>query len=209
LQLIFFPIIQVCEELQDGPENYSLHEDQNPNSKTVGLSTRNLLSKYPNGKMFYLFRLKNAAAMEQDEPMQAVEAVASGQELGMDAIDVELSEDKGKIERGRDEKLCRHNDNSRCIHCSPLEPYHEAYLKEHNIKHLSFHSYIKKMSSSASGSVRFENFSLISILILFLLFADQSLWAWKISIAKSNQAARTTFLGPKEFAPSASLVLSH
>lgn len=53
----------------------------------------------------------------------------------------------GRIERKRDEKLCRHNANSRCVHCSLLEPFDEAYLREQNIKHLSFHSYLRKMTS--------------------------------------------------------------
>jgi hypothetical protein len=149
----------VCEELKDAPEHYTMHEDQKPNSAKVSISARNLLNKYPNGKMFYLFRLKNAPPpAEQEEAMQTEEpSVISDKAMAMDAVDIQLSEDKGKIERGRDDKLCRHNDNSRCINCSPLEPYNESYLKEHNIKHLSFHSYLRKMSSSASGSVKNGN----------------------------------------------------
>jgi NPL4 family, putative zinc binding region len=150
----------VCEELKDAPEHYTMHEDQKPNSAKVSISARNLLNKYPNGKMFYLFRLKNAPPpAEQEEAMQTEEpSVTSDKAMAMDAVDIQLSEDKGKIERGRDDKLCRHNDNSRCINCSPLEPYNESYLKEHNIKHLSFHSYLRKMSSSASGSVNDNHF---------------------------------------------------
>lgn len=64
-----------------------------------------------------------------------------------DAVDLQLYKVDGKIERKRDEKLCRHNSNSRCVHCSALEPYDEAYLREHNIKHMSFHSYLRKMTS--------------------------------------------------------------
>jgi len=143
----------VCEELQEPADNFSLHEDQNPKSATVEVSGRKLLHKFPNpnGKVFYLFRVKNEA-MQTDEsaPPTATIAEASGGKE-MDPVDVQLLADKGEIERGRDEKLCRHGDNSRCIHCSPLAPYNEAYLKEHKIKHLSFHSYLRKMSSSASG----------------------------------------------------------
>ncbi|KAJ8965286.1 hypothetical protein NQ317_005969 [Molorchus minor] len=64
-----------------------------------------------------------------------------------DEVDLLLYKMDGKIERKRDDKLCRHNSNSRCVHCSPLEAFDEAYLREHNIKHISFHSYLRKLMS--------------------------------------------------------------
>ncbi|XP_034487130.1 nuclear protein localization protein 4 homolog isoform X1 [Drosophila innubila] len=64
-----------------------------------------------------------------------------------DEVDQQLFKSDGTIKRERDTKLCHHNANGRCVHCSPLEPYDESYLKEHNIKHLSFHSYIRKQTS--------------------------------------------------------------
>ncbi|XP_015023053.2 nuclear protein localization protein 4 homolog isoform X2 [Drosophila mojavensis] len=64
-----------------------------------------------------------------------------------DEVDQQLFKSSGTIKRERDSKLCHHNANGRCVHCSPLEPYDENYLKEHNIKHLSFHSYIRKQTS--------------------------------------------------------------
>lgn len=42
---------------------------------------------------------------------------------------------------------CQHVGNSRCFNCSSLEPYDEAYLKEHNIKHMSFHAYLRKLTA--------------------------------------------------------------
>nr|XP_040240428.2 nuclear protein localization protein 4 homolog [Anopheles coluzzii] len=67
-----------------------------------------------------------------------------------DAVDLELYKQDGRIKRDRDEKLCRHNSNGRCVHCSALEPWDENYLKEQKIKHFSFHSYLKKLTSGAA-----------------------------------------------------------
>ncbi|XP_049869499.1 nuclear protein localization protein 4 homolog [Pectinophora gossypiella] len=64
-----------------------------------------------------------------------------------DDVDLQLYQMTGSIERQRDEKLCRHNSKGCCVHCSPLEPWDENYLREHNIKHMSFHSYLRKITS--------------------------------------------------------------
>uniref|UniRef100_U5EVM2 Nuclear protein localization protein 4 homolog n=1 Tax=Corethrella appendiculata TaxID=1370023 RepID=U5EVM2_9DIPT len=64
-----------------------------------------------------------------------------------DSVDIELYKIEGRIERKRDDKLCRHNSNSKCVHCSPLEPYDENYLKEQKIKHFSFHAFLRKLTS--------------------------------------------------------------
>lgn len=74
-----------------------------------------------------------------------------------DAVDICLWGMSGQIERPRDEKLCRHGPNAKCLHCTPLEPYDEAYLKEHGIKHMSFHSYLKKMTRGVDKSVSFHS----------------------------------------------------
>ncbi|CAG9803890.1 unnamed protein product [Chironomus riparius] len=76
-----------------------------------------------------------------------------------DPVDIELSKLDGRIQRKRDEKLCRHTATNRCVHCSSLEPYDENYLKEQKIKHLSFHSYIRKMTSGVDRGkfVAFED----------------------------------------------------
>lgn len=64
-----------------------------------------------------------------------------------DEVDIILSKTDGRLQRKRDPKLCRHNSNGCCVHCSPVEPWDEEFLKEQKIKHLSFHSYIRKLTS--------------------------------------------------------------
>lgn len=65
----------------------------------------------------------------------------------VDEVDEFLCKLEGKIQRKRDEKLCRHGANGCCVHCTPLEPFDEAYLKDQNIKHLSFHAYLRKLTT--------------------------------------------------------------
>ncbi|XP_076653161.1 nuclear protein localization 4 isoform X1 [Halictus rubicundus] len=74
-------------------------------------------------------------------------ASKSVQHVVEDEVDEQLWKIDGKIQRKRDEKLCRHGGNGCCVHCSPLEPFDESYLKEQNIKHLSFHSYLRKLTA--------------------------------------------------------------
>jgi len=64
-----------------------------------------------------------------------------------DNVDIELFKLDGRIQRKKDDKLCRHTNSNRCVHCSSLEPYDEGYLKEQKIKHMSFHSFLRKMTS--------------------------------------------------------------
>jgi nuclear protein localization protein 4 homolog len=73
--------------------------------------------------------------------------VSNNKKLIEDDVDVQLQKIDGKIQRKRDDKLCRHNSHGCCVHCSPLEPWDESYLKEQKIKHLSFTSYLRKMTS--------------------------------------------------------------
>ncbi|XP_035224916.1 nuclear protein localization protein 4 homolog isoform X1 [Stegodyphus dumicola] len=62
-----------------------------------------------------------------------------------DKVDTYLFKQNGCIQRDRDPKLCQHGAHGKCVHCVPVEPYDEDYLREQNIKHMSFHSYLRKL----------------------------------------------------------------
>ncbi|XP_023935110.2 nuclear protein localization protein 4 homolog [Bicyclus anynana] len=158
---------RVYESLNLNTFGFCLHKDRARKEEITSSKSRQLRTcGLQHGDMLYLSPVNGAVLFDQpstsvqsnNKPFgEPVEAGPSSAPVSLpttksntpaeDEVDLQLYRLSGNIQRQRDDKLCRHNSKGCCVHCSPLEPWDEGYLKEHNIKHLSFHSYLRKMTS--------------------------------------------------------------
>uniref|UniRef100_A0A7E4V9W4 Nuclear protein localization protein 4 n=1 Tax=Panagrellus redivivus TaxID=6233 RepID=A0A7E4V9W4_PANRE len=71
-----------------------------------------------------------------------------------DDIDDYLEQQDGRINQPMDSFLCRHNSRQKCSNCLPLDPYDEEYLKKKEIKHMSFHAHLRKLTDLHGKTTR-------------------------------------------------------
>lgn len=137
-------LTKVAEELSLPRRGWSLFQNRDK-TKEVKNSTRKSLSSLGIKHGDMLFLSEDISAVDKEVPNSA--RLTSSNNVKEDEIDIFLSKQNGLIHRERDPQLCHHNPNSKCIHCVPLEPYDEEYLKNHKppIKHMSFHAFLKKL----------------------------------------------------------------
>nr|CAD2186585.1 unnamed protein product [Meloidogyne enterolobii] len=73
----------------------------------------------------------------------------------IDDVDQALSLLDGKIKK--EGTSCTHGPRQKCVGCLPLDPYDEKYLADKGIKHMSFHSYVHKLSDLHGKGTRSKN----------------------------------------------------
>ncbi|GAA6031144.1 hypothetical protein JCM8097_004025 [Rhodosporidiobolus ruineniae] len=76
------------------------------------------------------------------------------EEIKEDEVDVYWEQKDGKIPRPKGQHGCRCGPKSMCDYCMPLEPFDAEYHASHNIKHLSYHAYLKKLHASIPTSAQ-------------------------------------------------------
>lgn len=130
--------------------NFALFKERNKTEEIVS-SRSNNLKHYGlrHGDMLYLHPLNGTTLLPvSDSHSSSTTSVSNSVSFVSEhEVDVYLQKQDGKIPREQDERLCRHNQKTRCVHCAPLEPYDDEFLREHNIKHMSFHTYLRKIKS--------------------------------------------------------------
>lgn len=141
--------------------NFVLYKEPNRQGEINSSRSKTLTSyRIQHGDMLYLHPLSGASS-SQGSNESTIELPFTVSSVVEDEVDVLLLKLDGRIEQPMDDKYCRHGVNSKCIHCSSLEPYDENYLHDQKIKHLSFHSYLRKLRGGADKGkfVALENIS--------------------------------------------------
>ncbi|CAL4072015.1 unnamed protein product, partial [Meganyctiphanes norvegica] len=150
--------------------NFSIFMDRNRKEEIVSSPRKTLTAcKLKHGDMVYLFMVgvkltttQESVATEeaqsesnqqdrdkcvlQDRDKQQVASHTKSQ-VKEDEVDILLAKEEGKLKRKVNPTMCHHNSQSMCVHCTALDPWDEGYLKENNIKHLSFHSHLRQLTS--------------------------------------------------------------
>ncbi|CCH62669.1 hypothetical protein TBLA_0H03880 [Henningerozyma blattae CBS 6284] len=76
-------------------------------------------------------------------------SIKTGLQSPQSSLDNKLDKEDGLIPRTRS-NLCKHGDKGMCEYCSPLPPWDREYHEKNNIKHISFHSYLKQLEKSTN-----------------------------------------------------------
>ncbi|XP_050407699.1 nuclear protein localization protein 4 homolog [Patella vulgata] len=166
---------KIQHDFELGDLGWNLYQQRNKTGVIRTSRSKKMDSyKVKHGDMLYLM-IDDKNSKSRDDLSQKMEtengSVMSELKIGnasssndvLDEVDIILEKTDGKIYRKRNEQLCRHGPQGKCLHCVPLEPYDEEFLKSCDppIKFLSFHSYIRKLTGGIDKGkfVNLENIS--------------------------------------------------
>ncbi|BFZ02807.1 hypothetical protein BsWGS_05846 [Bradybaena similaris] len=154
-----------------GDTGWELYQDRNKKSFLRASRSKKLLDhNIKHGDMLYM-EIGKKSKPTTPQPVNNTASVSSIEtglatlvsDVQEDEVDRLLREEDGKIYRKRNEQLCRHGPQGKCLHCVPLEPYDKEFLNKCDppIKFLSFHSYIRKLTGGVDKGkfVNLENLS--------------------------------------------------
>ncbi|UJR36531.1 hypothetical protein I4U23_029252 [Adineta vaga] len=130
------------------PEQFTLYKEQNKKSP---LRRTKIPIDLRHGDLIYLIsEQQDTSSTKSTAQLDFVSKLINLEE---DDVDKQLDQIDGKISREKDPQLCHHGKHGKCLHCIPIEPYDEEYLKNHNppIKHMSFQSYLRKLQNLATS----------------------------------------------------------
>lgn len=130
--------------------SFKLFQDNNSDSLIL-MHERKYLNDYnlKHGDLLYVRLNPTINTTVNTNPQPICHKAFTNINREIENVDLVLEKSDGLIKRKGDNNFCRHGANAQCVNCSPLEPYDENYLKEHNIKHMSFYSYLKKLKRGA------------------------------------------------------------
>jgi len=179
---------KVQQEFELGPTGWNCYTGRDKKKELKALSTTLQAAGIKHGDMLFLFgpeakresttsSASTSSAMTNGTmvkpPTEGGERTRQPEEtpperrtdVVIDEVDQILSKQNGQIIRQRDPQLCRHGTHQKCLHCVPLEPYDETYLKSCDppIKFTSFHAHLRKLTGGVTKDkyVFLENLSCI------------------------------------------------
>ncbi|KAI6656894.1 Nuclear protein localization protein 4-like protein isoform X1 [Oopsacas minuta] len=126
----------------DMRENENEMDSASPMELSPTLNGETMISKQQNSQ---------AVISPQTYKPAYIRSLSLKASLFEDNVDKKLASESGLIARQRDPSVCQHGARGQCINCAPLEPYNQTYLESHDppIRHLSFHSYLRKLAGGA------------------------------------------------------------
>jgi len=123
---------------------FSLYQKQNKTSEVVSSRTKTVkAANLKHGDRLFMFPKNQNLFQNSNSSSSQSETKPKVPSVVEDDLDVELGKMDGKIPRDKDRK-------ANCLDQLPYDPYDEEYLKEHQIKFMSFHSYIRKLNAGLS-----------------------------------------------------------